>query len=51
MVSYKKWDMNFDNLMDLFFRNSQNTITVKELVKIHNTNFETRVGTDFSYSN
>jgi integrase len=46
----KNGDVNIDNLVDQFFGRSQNNMTLMELVKIHNADFEARVGTDYSYS-
>lgn len=43
-------DICLDNLVDSFLGRNESTITILQLVKLHNDNFKSRIGIDFAFS-
>lgn len=46
----KERDVNLDLLIDRFFGRDVYTVTLMELVRFHNKDFEARIGTDYTFS-
>lgn len=46
----KEQDINLDLLIDRFFGRDTHSITLMELVRHHNADFQARIGTDFTFS-
>ncbi len=46
----KDGDINLDTLVDKFFGRDTNNMTLMELVKHHNDDFNARIGTDYTFS-
>lgn len=46
----KERDINLDILMDRFFGRDLNNNTLLQLIEYHNKDFESRIGTDYSFS-
>ncbi len=46
----KERDINLDILIDRFFGKDINNSTLLELVEYHNSDFESRIGTDYAFS-
>lgn len=46
----KERDVNLDLLIDRFFGRDVYTVTLMELVRFHNKDFEARIGTDYAFS-